>query len=69
MTVVTAVAERPSSCPDCLGFIQVGDRVTRANSFEEWRHVTCPKTKFDFDPAEVCTSCFTVRAANGRCAC
>lgn len=31
--------------------------------------VQLAKTKFDFDPADVCTECFTVRAANGKCAC
>lgn len=64
-----SIAERPSSCPDCFGFIQIGDPVTRSNSFGEWRHARCPKTKFDFDPAQVCEECFTVRAASGKCAC
>lgn len=63
------VAERPSSCPDCFGFVQIGDQVRRDNTFEEWRHARCPRTKFDVDPGEVCPDCFTVRANNGACAC
>ncbi len=57
------------SCPDCGGFIQVGDRITRRNTFEEWRHARCPRTKFDIDPSEVCPDCFTVRATTGACSC
>lgn len=57
------------SCPDCDGFIQVGDRITRRNTFEEWRHARCPRTKFDIDPSEVCPDCFTVRATTGACSC
>lgn len=26
-------------------------------------------TKFDFDPAQVCGECFTVRSVSGACAC
>lgn len=65
----TVIAERPSTCPDCFSFINIGDGVTRSNAFEEWRHVRCPRTKFEFDPAAVCPNCFTVRTLTGACNC
>jgi len=64
-----AVADHPGSCPDCGGAIRPGERITRGNAFDVWRHASCPPTKFDFDPAAVCPDCFTVRATNGACAC
>lgn len=41
---------------------------------EAWRADQRPvdvavKTRFDFDPADVCPSCFTVRATAGACSC
>lgn len=62
-------AHYPAPCGECGGMIAAGDQITRDSAFARWRHDTCPATKFDFDPAEVCTECFTVRAANGKCAC
>jgi hypothetical protein len=58
-----------SACTECGGAIKPGERITRRNAFEAWRHATCPKTKFDFEPADVCGGCFTVRATTGACAC
>lgn len=62
------IAEHPARCPDCLAFIKPGDWIVRPNGFEQWRHASCPKTKFDFEPGDVCGECFTVRATNGKCA-
>ncbi len=50
----STVAQHPALCPDCDTWIQVGDRITRPNPFEAWRHASCPRTKFDFDPDTVC---------------
>jgi hypothetical protein len=68
-TKTPTLAERPSPCPDCGGFIQIDTPVERDNVFEPWRHVRCPRTKFDFDPADVCPDCFTVRTTTGACSC
>lgn len=65
----STVAQHPALCPDCETGIQVGDPITRPNPFEAWRHASCPRTKFDFDPATVCPDCFTVRATTGACNC
>ncbi len=56
-------------CSDCGAGIRLGQPVTRDNLFAPWRHVSCPRTKFDFDPADVCPDCFTVRTPTGACAC
>lgn len=63
------IAQHPGLCSDCGGYFQPGDRVTRANAFEQWRHVSCPRTKFDFDPGDVCPECFIVRTTTGACNC
>ncbi|MGW9345560.1 hypothetical protein ACWGR3_28825 [Streptomyces albidoflavus] len=63
------LAERPATCPACSNFIKVGDEITRDNAFANWRHVRCPHTKYDFDPADVCPDCFTVRTPTGACNC
>lgn len=68
-TNTTTIAERPSRCGDCFAFINIGDRVTRANTFTEWVHERCPKTRFDITGEDVCPECFTVRATNGACNC
>ena len=65
----TTEATHSSYCPDCQRVINPGDTITRDNAFERWRHASCPTTKYDFDPTDVCGDCFTVRAANGKCAC
>lgn len=65
--IVTATFS--GACADCGGHFQVGDTITRPNHFERWRHAACPRTKFDFDPGDVCPECFTVRATNGACNC
>ena len=56
-------------CPDCGAGIRLGQPVTRDSLFVSWRHVACPRTKFDFDPADVCPDCFTVRTTTGACSC
>ena len=65
----TTEAVFSSTCPDCGGGIRPGQRITRANVFDAWKHAACPKTKFDVDPADVCSDCFTVRSTNGACSC
>lgn len=65
----TAGPANTTICPDCGGTIHPGQRITRANVFDVWRHHRCPATKFDFDPADVCPDCFTVRTVTGACAC
>jgi hypothetical protein len=67
--MLTAIARHPSRCPDCGLAIHEGERIARANHFEFWRHETCPRTKFDFDPGDVCPDCFTVRTTTGACNC
>ena len=66
---IAVIARHPGSCPDCGGHCRPGDRITRPNHFELWRHAECPRTKFDFDPGDVCPECFTVRATTGACTC
>jgi len=68
-TPITLTARHAGSCPDCGGHFDAGDLITRTNHFELWRHASCPLTKFDFDPGDVCPDCFTVRATTGACSC
>jgi hypothetical protein len=68
MDTTDIATDRPP-CPLCGGFIQTNSPVTRANLFDPWQHVTCPRTKFDFDPGDVCPNCFTVRTTTGACNC
>lgn len=56
-------------CSECGVRFRINEAVTRANVFEPWRHVACRRTKFDFDPADVCPNCFTVRTTTGACSC
>lgn len=66
---IIVTARFSGACADCGGHFQVGDPITRPNHFEMWRHAACPRTKFDFDPGDVCSVCFTVRATSGACSC
>lgn len=66
---IIVTARHQGACQECGGHFQVGDRITRPNHFELWRHAECPRTKFDFDPGDVCAICFTIRATTGACNC
>ncbi|WP_091232548.1 hypothetical protein [Microbacterium sp. 3J1] len=66
---IIVIARHQGTCSDCGGQYEGGDRITRPNHFELWRHASCPRTKFDFDPGDVCPVCFTVRATSGACSC
>lgn len=66
---IIVTARFSGACAACGGHFQVGDPIARPNHFEMWRHVACPRTKFDFDPGDVCPVCFTVRATSGACSC
>jgi hypothetical protein len=69
MSTNNTIAQHSARCPDCDSFIRVGDAIVRPHLFEQWRHAVCPRTKFDFEPAEVCPDCFTVRSTTGACSC
>lgn len=67
---MTIEAQLNGVCPECDGRIRPGERITRYDVTDPWRHAVCPEsTSLDFDPTTVCQSCFTVRAVNGACAC
>ena len=66
--MTTIEAKYAGVCPECGQRFDVGVRVT-ADEAGAWVHERCPEGKFDFNPADVCDSCFTVRAVNGACAC
>lgn len=65
----STIAQHPAQCPDCGAPIRPGARIVRVNAFTPWQNASCPRTKFDVDPATVCPDCFTVRATNGACSC
>ncbi|GLJ78655.1 hypothetical protein [Microbacterium imperiale] len=58
-----------ATCEECDQPIRMTDPAIRPTAFTWWRHVRCPQTKFDFDPADVCPECFTVRTTTGACNC
>lgn len=62
------VARFPGTCPQCGGGIREGDVITR-DLQDAWVHVQCPADPFDFDPADTCPECFTVRSKSGACSC
>lgn len=68
--MTTIEAQHPGICPNCGQPSDVGERITRNASDTAWVHERCPEVgRFDFNPADVCGSCFTIRAVNGACAC
>jgi hypothetical protein len=69
--MTTIEARHPGVCPKCGQRFDVGEMLTRDEEDTAWVHERCPDSPspFDFDPADVCGGCFTVRAKNGACAC
>jgi hypothetical protein len=67
--MTTIEAKYAGVCPDCGQRFNVGERVTPDEAGEAWAHERCPEGKFDFNPADVCDSCFTIRSVSGACAC
>ena len=67
--MTTIEAQHPGRCPECGQFFDTGTRVRNDDS--GWVHERCPEpsSPFDFNPADVCGGCFTVRARNGACGC
>jgi hypothetical protein len=62
-------AQHPGLCGQCDQRFDAGTRLVRNAPDTGWVHERCPEGKFDFNPADVCADCFTVRAVNGACAC
>lgn len=63
---MTVIAKYSGVCTQCDGAFSEGSYIIRC--LDGWAHDVCP------DPIpeaqrDICPSCFTERAANGRCMC